>query len=201
MLIGITGYARHGKDTAGSVLVKEYGFTKYAFADQLKELALAINPFVDRVYNLRLYHTVSDQGWEEAKNNPEVRRFLQVLGTGVRDIVGEDAWIRALVNTIRADGLWDKQGPAYGGKIVVTDVRFPNEAAFIQKYGGQLWRIDRKTLTNDGAKLVLLPYDNGIGTDHDSERLVSSLPADKVIEAVNIDALRSRVRETMNVYV
>jgi len=200
MLIGITGYAQHGKDSSGDVLVKEYGFTKYAFANQLKELALEINPYVDSEYTTRLYQLVQDQGWEEAKKNPEVRRFLQVLGTSVRDIVGEDAWIRALVTQMTADGNWDRQGPGYGAAVVITDVRFPNEAEFIHKFGGELWRVKRFVIRDDPETwdTQVLPYDNRIGVEHLSEKLVSSLPADRVIEAVSLSTLQASVMAIMN---
>ena len=46
MIVGITGYAQHGKDTAAQVLVTEFGFVRVGFADALKELALAVNPIV-----------------------------------------------------------------------------------------------------------------------------------------------------------
>ncbi len=198
MLIGITGYAQYGKDSSGQVLVEEYGFTRYAFADQMKEFALALNPFVDSKYTLRLWQLVQDQGWEGAKKNPEVRRFLQVLGTeGGRDLLGEDVWINALRMRAEQDGNMDLQGVAYGAEIVVTDVRFLNEGDWIHRLGGQVWRIERKIMVNKGTRLELEPYDNGIGLDHESERQIAQIPADKVLGAVTLDALKRQVRETI----
>jgi len=46
MIIGITGRARHGKNTVGDVLVRDFGFKQYGFADALKEMALRLNPWV-----------------------------------------------------------------------------------------------------------------------------------------------------------
>lgn len=194
-LIGITGYARHGKDTTGNYLVEKYGFTRYAFADQLKSMALVLNPFVDRVYNLRLFTVVQDRGWDEAKKEPEVRRFLQVLGTeAVRDHLGADAWIDALVKRATDDGLWGVQGQAYKTKIVVTDVRFPNEAAFIKRFGGELWRVKRIESVNEYGHQ---DFDNGLGTDHPSEMYIESLKADKTLIARDVSDLYLEVDDIM----
>lgn len=167
-LIAITGRAQHGKDTIGQRLV-DHGFARFAFADQLKDLALYINPIVSgdiRDFDEeRMAALVSRVGWEEAKKNPEVRRFLQELGTGVRDIIGEDAWVNAL------EKLWLASGRE---NVVITDVRFPNEARWVHRHGGQLWRVTR--MVNGGEKM--LPFDNGVDPNHASEVHVPTLLAD-----------------------
>ena len=159
-VIGITGHARNGKDTAGGLLVSEYGFTRVALADAVRSMALAIDPYVSGG-NIRLHHMVNNLGWEESKKAPEVRRLLQAIGTeGVRDHIGDDSWIRAAKSTI------DKTP----GPVVVTDVRFPNEADAIHAWGGDLWRVVR--INPDGSA-----FDNGLGTEHadrKSTRLNSS---------------------------
>jgi hypothetical protein len=163
--IGITGRATAGKDSVGKVLVKEYGYTRVAFADALKSMALALNPIVTE-FNFpkrphRLVSLVNVYGWDEAKTQPEVRRFLQVLGTeGVREHIGEDAWVEALRKT-----MFDLQGD---GKelFVITDVRFPNEAEWVHAIGGQMWRVCRD--------VPLL--------EHASERYVDTLPCDLEID-------------------
>ena len=37
MIIGIAGYARHGKDSTADAIVKYFGFKKYALADVMKD--------------------------------------------------------------------------------------------------------------------------------------------------------------------
>jgi len=194
-LIGITGYAQHGKDTTGNYLVEQYGFTRYAFADQLKSMALVLNPYVDDTYSRRLYTLVQSAGWDEAKENPEIRRFLQVLGTeAVRDHLGEDAWVNALQKRAQDDGLWDRQGPGHKSQIVVTDVRFPNEAQFIKKHGGELWRVKR-IVKKDFA--MTEDFDNGLGTEHPSEKFIASLKADKTLIARGVDDLYLEIDDIM----
>lgn len=160
MLIGITGRAQHGKDTLGARLVERHGFTRIAFADALKRMALVLNPVITEYMDAeglttRLLHVVEASGWEVAKTFPEVRRFLQVLGTeAVRDIIGEDSWVQALERAIVESGAKD---------VVVTDVRFPNEAAFIRRHNGVIIGVERPN------------FDNGVPTDHPSEANVEAL--------------------------
>lgn len=136
MLIGLSGYARSGKDTVGKYLVDRHGFTKFAFADALKEVAYILNPIVDITQEyefIRLAEGVDQIGWDETKKAPEVRRILQVLGTECgREVLGENIWVDIISRKI-----WKYE------KVVITDARFPNELAFIKMRGGFSWWIDR----------------------------------------------------------
>ncbi|WP_336628455.1 MULTISPECIES: hypothetical protein [unclassified Microbacterium] len=148
-VIGLVGKKRTGKDTTARALV-EHGYTPIAFADPLRDMALAIDPVVGwqeapassweprgmptPIYYsdaLRLY------GYEKAKEHfPEFRRFLQRLGTeGVRDVLGKQYGLRDLIG----DDLWivlaEQRIQAAETPLVFTDVRFPNEAELIEKYG------------------------------------------------------------------
>jgi hypothetical protein len=167
MLIGVTGYAQHGKDSIGQRLVEKHGFVRFAFADQLKSMALVLDPWItfDVASPMRLSTFVAMQGgWEGAKAHGEVRRFLQVLGTeAVRDHLGEDSWVNALDLAIEQAG-----DPI---DVVITDVRFPNEARYIQENEGMMVRINR--LDENGEV-----FDNGLAKDHPSEAFIESLPVD-----------------------
>lgn len=164
MLVGVSGAARHGKDTVAQVLVEDFGFVRVGFADALKKLAIEVNPTIPG--HGRLRSLVLDQGWEEAKVYPEVRRLLQDLGVGVREVIGPDAWVTAVSRTLQESLAKD---------IVIPDVRFPNEADFIHDQGGQLWLVNR------------VGFDNGVGLGHVSEQYVEQLPRDA--ELLNMDTL------------
>ena len=102
------------------MLVTKCGYTRRALADPLKELAYILNPWV-RAYSCHLAELVDEKGWDNAKAYPEVRQYLQILGTeGCRTVLGPDVWARALETYIHVHGLVD---------VVVPDVRFDNEAA------------------------------------------------------------------------
>lgn len=182
MLIGLTGYAQHGKDSVAKVLVEEFGFTRFAFADALKHMALVLNPIIGELDNdeiLRLSDAVEALGWEGAKQDPEVRRFLQVLGTeGARATFGDDCWVLALDDHINRSG---------ASRVVISDVRFPNEGDFVYAVGGEVWRITR--VNQDGT-----PYDNGLGTAHASESGVANIGVTREIVAADLDGLAQAVR-------
>lgn len=137
--VGITGRARVGKDTAGEWFVKERGYVRVSFADPIKEAALRLNPFITKYGAgpmLRLSDAVRDVGWERAKDGyPEVRRILQELGMAVRAI-DSDFWLRAALAKVSAAN-------EAGSPVVITDVRFPNEADSLRRAGFHLVYIDR----------------------------------------------------------
>jgi hypothetical protein len=130
MIIGLTGYAQSGKDTVAKVLVEDYGFTRVAFADKIRDLLYEMNPnFRDTL----LQQAVNTQGWDEVKKDPTVRRMMQNLGVGARKLFGENFWVnQAMVSMAEAHP-----------NIVVTDVRFTNEADTLKANGAQLWRVKR----------------------------------------------------------
>lgn len=140
MIIGINGYARAGKDEAAKALVAE-GFERIAFADVLRDMAYAINPYVEYESGddiepgryRRLQDVVDVFGWENAKAHyPDIRRLLQRLGTEAgRDILGENIWVDTAFARAASDD------------IVVTDVRFPNEGDAIKARGGVVVNITR----------------------------------------------------------
>ncbi|OCI30275.1 deoxynucleotide monophosphate kinase family protein [Oerskovia enterophila] len=46
-VIGVGWLARAGKDSVASILVRDFGFSRYAFADQMKEALAGLDPFLD----------------------------------------------------------------------------------------------------------------------------------------------------------
>ena len=138
-LVGLSGWARSGKDEAAKALVQA-GWTRFAFADPLRRCALAVNPYVPTdIYGderfVRLADLVEQLGWEEAKKNPEVRRILIDLGTpGVRDCISDRGCIWAM----------ETQIAGVETPIVVTDCRFPNEASWVRFRGGIVVKLERE---------------------------------------------------------
>lgn len=134
-LIGLVGYAGAGKDAAAEGLV-QIGWERVAFADPLRQMALAIDPYIPCHAGVsgRLSSYVEAMGWPKAKQHPEVRRLLQAIGTeAVREIIGPNTWVELARKKI-CDST---------KSIVVTDVRFANEAAMIRGLGGVLVRVVR----------------------------------------------------------
>lgn len=151
VIIGILGKAGSGKSTLAAHLVNRHGATAVSYADPLRAMASAINPIVSAepsgfsdepgVVVVRRYNdVVASHGYAAAKALfPEVRSFLQVLGTeGGRDVLGQNVWVDAAMKTISA----------MTGTVVVADVRFLNEAEAIIENNGFLVRVIRPGLTS-----------------------------------------------------
>lgn len=145
-IIGLSGYARSGKDEAAKILVEEFGFTRVAFADKLREVLYALNPIVSKSgdfeadFNgepLYLQTVIDHYGWDGYKESPfgpEIRRLLQRLGTEAgRQALWDTIWIDATLTGFDADA-----------KVVVSDARFFNEFDAIRERGGEIWRIERE---------------------------------------------------------
>lgn len=168
MLIGINGYAGSGKDSVGAVLVTQCRFHRRALADKMRDVALAINPWV--APSLRLSELVQTRGWEGAKRYPEVRRLLQRIGRQAgRDIFGESVWTDLLFADI--DRSLD---------YVITDVRYRSDAIAIKARGGDIWRVDRPGIEPANA--------------HDSETDLDGWPFEAyVLNDGTLDDLERRV--------
>jgi hypothetical protein len=153
--IALIGRARSGKDSVAGRLVEYHDYTRVAFADRLKEAVLALDPLIFNTVHLA--EMVELNGWEAAKSHAEVRRILQHYGQAIRDI-DPDFWIRAAF-------------PAMLGRvrIVVSDVRYRNEAEALRSAGFTLVRISRPGL----------PL--GVGSDHVSETELADYAADLTI--------------------
>lgn len=111
MIVGLSGYARSGKDTAGEALV-EAGYERRAMADAVKRFAAHI-------------------GWDGQKDETG-RRLLQDVGVAAREVFGEGVWVDATLGDLDPDD-----------RVVVTDVRFRNEASAISDVGGIIVRVTR----------------------------------------------------------
>jgi hypothetical protein len=137
MLIGLYGKAGSGKDTVGSVLRKEYGLEPYAFAAPLKA---GLEAMLDL-----LPGALEDRKFKETRLpwlGKSPREMLQTLGTEWgRQLVDPDIWLTLMVRRwemVKAMGL-----PG----MVVTDVRFDNEAFKIRHMGGAVIEIVRPNIT------------------------------------------------------
>src|SRR5690606_15406979 len=154
-LIGIAGKKRSGKDTVAKAL-EPFGYQRVGFADELKQMALEINPMIPG--DTRLRGVVKDFGWECAKEFPGVRKFLQELGTSIRER-DRYFWIRTAfmrINPALADG--------YG--VVVPDVRYPNEVDAIRRAGGTVIQVVRPGRPDDGDRHASETALDGIAFNH-----------------------------------
>lgn len=166
-LIGLSGYARSGKDSVADILCRDHGFVRVAFADPIRESLYALNPLVwhDDEGAVRVQDVVDEYGWDGYKDSLwglEIRRLLQKLGTEVgREIILDEVWVEIALR--RIDALI-----VQGKSVVITDMRFVNEADFFYGYGAEIWRVDRPGV--------------GPANDHASEIELDGYPFDVVID-------------------
>lgn len=134
-LIGLTGYARSGKSTVASILRQAHAFHEISFAEPIRDFTRQLlgYSFVELEANKE---TPID--WLEGVTTP--RRIMQTLGTEWgRNMIHREIWLRVALREAKeclVEGCSD---------VVISDVRFVNEAAAIREAGGQIWRIYRDT--------------------------------------------------------
>lgn len=136
MLIGFTGLKGSGKDTAALYFVDK-GWKRLAFADPLKEVCRHLFNFNERQLHGDLKDVI-DPIW-----NISPRQVFTYIGTElVREKLG------SFLNV--GDTFWclnmSQRLSLIDGDIVITDVRFENEASLIRSLGGWIIRVVRPGL-------------------------------------------------------
>ena len=123
-IIAFSGKRGVGKTTAALHLVEKYGFKRVSFADRLKEIGCMLFPFKNQ--------DLSTKGKEKPFSVYDwtPRDFLISLGQFMR-YFDPDYWVKAS-NLDKLEG-----------RVVIDDLRFPNEAEYIKSLGGIIIRIER----------------------------------------------------------
>jgi hypothetical protein len=132
-LIGLTGLAGSGKDTVRGLLERFHGYNGLAFADPLRGMLASLlksaghNPtwMVDREMKEREIPTIG----------VSYRVLAQTLGTEWGRSIDPDLWVKIAASRIAS--IPDEE------RVVISDVRFPNEVASIKSQGGVIIRIIR----------------------------------------------------------
>lgn len=183
MLLGLNGYATAGKDAVADILVRKYGYVKHSFSDPLMESLLQVDPWVHdpsakEVMDafLPLTAIVAFHGWTYAKTFPDVRRYLQKLGTeGGRDIHGQDCWVNLMSK--RLDKAFSDTGHR---RHVITNVRFHNEALMVARLGGIICRVERpgtEPAQGHVSDTAAIPFATWIENDGDLAALETKVDA------------------------
>lgn len=153
LIIGVTGIRGAGKDTLAGMLGELYGFRRIAFADRLyQEVADAFGVTIEFLQNRELKEQLRPELGLSLCKNPafirvaeaallaqdgnSARAVLQVWGTEYRRAIDDDYWLRAAQ-------LQMLQTP---GPVVITDVRYRNEADLLRDMGGMLVRVVRPAI-------------------------------------------------------
>jgi hypothetical protein len=166
MIIGFAGKKQVGKSTAAKFLC-DAGFVRSSFAEPMKEMAACMLVGM----GLSMDDVMFFMQYKEERMpllGVSMRHLLQTLGTDWgRKLIHPDVWVIAAARRIE-DQL------SQGRHLVIEDVRFENEAAFIRERGGLVVHIRRDTGSADrheseaGIKFTLedvIIYNNHLTLD------------------------------------
>ena len=154
-IIGIAGYARTGKDTFGSILIKELNeiglsAKKLSLAFELKS---DLDNFLQQKFGISAFT-------EDTKEKSFIRPLLICYGTDLMRKKDPEYWIKKLQKTVDLN--------INSGIIsVVCDIRFLNEAVWLRKSGGVLAHLKRPGI---------YPADKNENENDHSLREVSDFP-------------------------
>lgn len=178
-IIGICGRKFNGKDTIADYMVKNYCYTKISLGDPIKRSLQCIFGFTDEQLWGSQKETI-DNFW---KVTP--REMLQYFGTDCFRIkfgtdyphIGNNIWVMALHKQIEkmiADGIT---------KIVVPDLRFPNEETVIREFDGIVMRVIRDDIISSDT--------------HASENSLNEIHDDYTVKNTTIPQLYNDIDEFM----
>lgn len=202
-LIGINGLKRTGKGTVANILAAAYEGTmvQVGFADKLKILAARALGFDRTDAELILLmddlkidsqiHVIDECGYCETTG----RAYLQNLGNNAREIFGVDFWVdqvlprpRTLIGNSWYNHVQMRQGDLQARYpiadcVVITDLRFENEAERVRALGGVVWEVTRPGVESDG---------------HASEQPLSRNLVDiQIANDADLPTLERRVKEAL----
>jgi hypothetical protein len=150
-IIGISGKYGSGKDTIAAMIMDLMPgiYTKESFAYNVK-----------LVSSILTGTTLEEQFTREGKSKiPEgfdqtLGRYQQIVGAGMRDIINDKVWILSILNKKHS--------------MIISDVRYKNEAEAIEEAGGIVIRVDRpicESCVDENGN----DYCNGRDPNHPSE--------------------------------
>lgn len=204
MIVGISGYIGSGKDTVAKIIqyldvqrvygskvkfedfiaTQESSWKVKKFAGKLKQIATLLTGIpVENFEDQEFKKTEMGAAW-----GMSVREFLQKLGTeGLRDGLHKNVWVNALMSDY-------KVGKDGYPNWIISDTRFPNEAAAIKDAGGIVIRVNRpdNIVKGSGQQRV---------ARHASEISLDEWDFDVVIENNGtIEELIEKVKWVMDTY-
>jgi hypothetical protein len=136
ILIGVVGRKMSGKDTLADYLVKRYHFQKRALATPLKQACQILFLLTDGQMEDHILKETMDDRWGMSP-----RIIFQKMGTDIiRKTLGDDFWIRHMDEWLRVEQ------PL---RLIIPDIRFPNEAEWIRRQGGILIGIQNHSIMHD----------------------------------------------------
>lgn len=156
MIIGLSGYAKSGKDTVAEIitLAQPDKWQIKKFSGKLKTIASILLGQPEHLFEDQDFKSsmLGEEWWKnygDFYHQTTVRDFLQLLGTdAIRNGLHSNAWVNALMADYKETETNERLSQFIlkvtpPSNWIVTDCRFPNEAEAIKDRGGIIIRIDR----------------------------------------------------------
>lgn len=133
MIIGLAGRKRAGKDSFADAFLKRRPMLRDSFAYPIKQAIAAMFEITIEELESRKHEFIPGIG-------KAYRDLMQTLGTEWgRDKVHADIWVELLA---------ERYAKSATRNLMITDVRFDNEAKWINNQGGKVFLISRPVGTN-----------------------------------------------------
>lgn len=171
-LIGLYGPSRAGKDSVARFAVEDFGYEQRIMAASIREILLELDPWITDngggFWTFRQLFEDCHEDWDLVKKESrEAVDYMIRLGQGCRDVLGENTWL----DTVMPDEYSTK-------KIIISDVRQPNEYWAIKSRGGVIWKVIRPDTEKRGMDGLLDKYQfdaviENSGTLEDLRKLVA----------------------------
>lgn len=144
LLIGLHGKAGVGKDTAADYLCTQWRLTRYALANPIRRGLVSMLADFGVTEELLESREKKEQVIEALSKSP--RELMQTLGTEWgRELVHPRLWLMAADRMVE---YWNRRRIL---ALVITDVRFKDEAEWVRAHGGEVWHITRQGTGNVNA--------------------------------------------------
>ena len=207
LVIGVSGKMQHGKDTVGEHLIAKYGFRRLSFGDKVKEVCMNYDnstPELREHWNKKVAREVLDDEsradevdasmqrvcpgvWKKltyeecyVTKPASARIVMQQFATNEMRRLDPDCWVRCAMQQCQQEK---------GSRWVITDMRFKNEAYWIEAVdNSQLWRVRRPIPDAPGAEhtseVELDDYPFEVFVDNDSTIEALYKKVDRIVKRV-----------------
>lgn len=138
----LSGNIRSGKDYVADILVKNFDFKKYAFANILKKE-------VSESYNINIKHFTTQEGKSKMSVYGKTHRELLIEHANYKKLFDKNYYSLLLLKQIQKESF---------DKIVISDFRYPYEYLFLLE-----------NLKNFVIKTIKIERNTSLVTDLESE--------------------------------
>lgn len=169
-VIGISGLARAGKDTAADVIMDIFPYIKASFADPIKDmLMIGLGMTAEQMYGGEIREQV------DPRYGCTPRHLMQTLGTEWgREIIDQNIWVNAMKSKLDSVG-----------NLIIPDVRFESEADFIRKNGILIHIKGRKSIQS---------------THKSESGVYSEINDITILNNDTLEAFQSSIEKACNIY-